>query len=183
MAFNPNASQLSQEQILQQVFDPTDNTLAVDATVTATISDIEISYEGNTLVVNPDGSLNADVVISASSDSIKSHTYDASGNPIGSTNGGLDVSLIGLNSFSTSQYTIGTSAVQLTPSPLSNRSSISIKAITSTSIYIGNSNTVTTSTGYPLFNDDVLNMDLSTTQQIWAISGSAGQTICVLELA
>src|SRR5579863_1728026 len=102
MAFNPNASQLSGEQIIQQVFNPADNSLKVDATVVATIGDVVINADtssvtignpnnSNVLIPNADGSINVDVVLTATADSIKSYIYDASGNAIGSTSGALNV--------------------------------------------------------------------------------------------
>lgn len=91
----------------------------------------------------------------------------------------------GLNSFKTTQYTVGTSVMQITPTPLTNRSSISLRvtAINNSAIYIGNDNTLTTSTGYPLYNGDTLQMDLTPSNSIYAISDSPGQTLFVLEIA
>lgn len=100
--------------------------------------------------------------------------------------GPVDVIIDGLNTFQTSQYTIGTSAVQLTPVPLVNRSSISIKAVIPTFtdvVYIGNSPGVTSSTGYPLTNGDSLQMDLKPSQVIYAIGTTSGLKVCVLEIA
>jgi hypothetical protein len=99
--------------------------------------------------------------------------------------GSINVNLEGLTTFQTSQYTVGTSSVQITPTPMPNRSSIGFKAITTTStdaIYIGNSSSVTTSTGYPLFNHDTLEMDLEGTDTIYAVGTSTGQILCVVEL-
>lgn len=247
MSFNPSASNLSQEQILQQVFNASDNTLAVDATVTATISNVEIKdpNSGNSLSINSDGSLNANTIINATSDSIKSWTQDGTGNPIGSTTGALNVNikgggnasvgldgiiaplsstqmggidengnlqaltldpsgrllvdltgsstvtgtvssnLLGLNSFQTSQYTIGSSAVQLTVSPLTNRSSMVVKVKTTTAtdiVYVGATSSVTTSNGYALFSGDTLALDLTGTHQIWAIGSNTGQIVYILEI-
>jgi hypothetical protein len=98
----------------------------------------------------------------------------------------VPVTLAGLPTFQTSQYTVGTSAVQITAAPLTNRSSIGFKAITTAStyaIYIGNSSSVTAATGYPLFNDDTLNMDLTGANQIWAIASATAQTLAVVEIA
>jgi hypothetical protein len=102
-----------------------------------------------------------------------------------SSAGHLQISLDGLSTFQTSQYTVGVSAVQITTVPLTNRKSISIKAICSSNnvIYIGNSSGVTTSTGYPLYNDDTLNMDLTNSQVIYAIASASNQTLCALEIA
>ena len=131
--------------------------------------------------------INADEItlsIDSSTDSIEIATQ--AGVPLAiEPNGSLNVNVEGLDEFQTSRYTVGTSAIQLTPTPLSNRSAVSIKVITtsaSDAVYIGNSNGVTSGNGYFLFNADVLNMDLTSTQQIWAIGSSAGQLIAVLEI-
>jgi len=98
--------------------------------------------------------------------------------------GGNDVNLNGLNTFQTSQYAVDTTAVQITSSPLSGRSSLGLKALTisGSTVYIGNDSSVTTTTGYPLVNGDSLQMDLIATQEIWAISDNAGQTLCAIEI-
>lgn len=99
--------------------------------------------------------------------------------------GTVSTNVDGLNDFQTSQYTVGTSVVQITPTPLTNRSSISIRVIaTGTDIvYIGNSAGVTTSTGYPLYNGDTIQMDLTPGKTIYAIASAPGQTVCALEIA
>lgn len=91
----------------------------------------------------------------------------------------------GLDAFQTSQYSVGLTAVQLTPTPLANRSSISLSIIAEPNIavYIGNSNSVTIHSGYPLFNGNTLEMDLTPTGQIWVISEASDQTVAVLEIA
>lgn len=99
--------------------------------------------------------------------------------------GSINVDLAPLANFQTEQYTVGISPVQITPTPMANRNSIGFKAICTTpndAIYIGNSSGVTTSTGYPLFNHDTLEMDLKGGETIYAIATSDGQTLCVVEL-
>ena len=121
---------------------------------------------------------------------------DTAGNPITTTAGAVnvnisggtgasDVNLNGLTNFQTSQYIVGTSAVQLTPTPLTNRSSMSIKVTTTSSldaVYIGNSNAVTTSTGYALFSGDSFQLDLTPAHQVWVIGTSSGQIVYALEI-
>ncbi len=74
---NPNASQLDQTQILQRSFDESADRLRVDASVTASIGDVVINAEesdiaikdrvtDNLLKINADGSIDANVVVSAS---------------------------------------------------------------------------------------------------------------------
>lgn len=99
--------------------------------------------------------------------------------------GTVDANINGLNTFQTSQYTVGASSVHLTPVPLANRSSMSIKVMTTTStdvVYIGNSSGVTIASGYALFNGDSLQIDLIASQVVYAIGTSPGQTVYVLEI-
>lgn len=99
--------------------------------------------------------------------------------------GPVDTNEAGLDTFQTSQYTIGTSAVHLAPTPLVNRSSISltISADPNIAVYIGNSNSVTISNGYPLYDGSTIQLDLTPTGNIWAITSVPGQIIAVLEIA
>lgn len=107
--------------------------------------------------------------------------------PVSATiTGPIDTIIQGLATFQTSQYTVGTSAVQLTSTPLPNRSSLSIKAVISSStdfIYIGNSPGVTTASGYPLSNGESIQLDLTTFQVIYAIGSTSSLKVCVLEIA
>lgn len=91
----------------------------------------------------------------------------------------------GLADFQTSQYTVGATAVQLAPTPLANRSSLSITidADPNTAVFIGNSSSVTISTGYPLYNGSTLQLDLTPSGQIWAVCSTPGQIAAVLEIA
>lgn len=166
------------------------------------------------LLVNPDGSINVSGSVSTSNPSVgptgstapvqatemgavdsngklQALTVDPSGKLLvditgsSTVTGTVNANIEGLTSFKTSQYTIGTSAVQITPTPLTNRSSMSIKANTTSSldiVYVGNSNAVTSSTGYALFAGDSIQLDLTPAQQIWAIGTSAGQIAYVMEI-
>jgi hypothetical protein len=75
------ASNLDQQQIMQLVFDEKRKRLAVDATVVAKITDAQInaddsdigirdSVSGNSLSINPDGSINSNVAVDSAEDSI-----------------------------------------------------------------------------------------------------------------
>lgn len=163
------------------------------------ITQIKNGFNGGSddqLLVNPDGSIN---VNGGGSSTGNVNIHDSSGGPLTSTGGALNVNTTGsstvtgtvtantagLDAFQTSQYSIGLTAIQLVPTPLSNRSSISIavEADPNVAIFIGNSNTVTISTGYPLYDGSTLQLDLTPTGSIWAISGTSGQTVAVLEIA
>lgn len=90
-----------------------------------------------------------------------------------------------LSNFKTTQYTIGLTAIQLTPTPLTNRSSISLRvsATNGAAIFIAPTNAVTITNGYPLFDGDTLQMDLGTTNTLYAVSDTVNQTVAVLEIA
>lgn len=124
MAFNVNQSQLNEEQIIQQVY-----------------------------------------------------------NPLVSTSGGLTIDQGAFNTFQTSQQTVGVAAVQITPSPLANRSTVLIKLITTGPIYIGNSNSVTASNGFLLNENDTLSLKINVSQKIWIISGNSSDTVSIMEFS
>lgn len=99
--------------------------------------------------------------------------------------GEVTSNIAGLDVFQTGQYTVGTSAVQLTPTPLTNRSSMSIKlkgAANTDAVYVGNSSAVTSSTGFALFDGDSLQLDLKDSQPVWVIGSNPGQTVFVMEI-
>ena len=156
---------------------------------TTSVKDIQNEYY---LKVNADGSINTS---GGGSGGGSVDLNDGAGNPIGSTSGALNVSIqgstnvttteAGLTNFQTSQYTIGTAVVQITATPLTGRSSISLRvtATGSNAIFIGNSAGLTTTNGYPLYNGDTLQMDLTPTNSIYAVASAAGQTLYVLEIA
>lgn len=146
-------------------------------------------------VVTANFSAAQEVIISANDDSVKigdgaghfmAVNADGSINVLGTSTvtGTVNANINGLASFQTSQYTVGTSAVQITPTPLTGRSSLSLKATTTGGgvIYVGNSSGVTTSTGYPLFSGDSIQLDLTTAHSIYAIASVAGQTVYALEI-
>lgn len=116
-------------------------------------------------------------------------SVDANGfvnvNGVSTVVGPVTTEQAGLNSFQTSQYAIGTSAIQLAPTPLANRSSISItiEASPNIAVFVGNSSAVTISTGYPLYDGSTLQLDLTPSGSVWAISSVTGQTAAILEIA
>lgn len=116
------------------------------------------------LLVNPDGSINVN-----------------SGSSGGTTNSNIE----GLNSFQTSQYIVGTTPVQITPTPLASRSSMSmrIEASAGVPVYLGNSSAVSPTNGYPMYDGDTLAMDLTPTDTIYFVSTAPGQVVAVVELA
>ncbi len=165
---------LDGDHVLRQVYDPASESLKTLITANISgaqeviISDLDDSIKigngaGVYMAVNPDGSINTS----------------------GSSTVTGDVNLNGLTAMQTTQYTVGTSAVQLTPTPLANRSSINIKvSLTSNTevVYIGNSSGVTTSTGFALFNGDSIQLDITDATPLYAIGSASGQKVYCLEL-
>jgi hypothetical protein len=187
----PSPSNLDAAQVLQHAFDEASGSLRVEGTLGPAGGAVEITDGvNNATLTNVGGKEGLDVNvindvvldINQSTDSIA--IGDGTNLVKVDADGSLNVDITGLSSFQTSQYTIGTSSVKLTPTPLTDRSGISIKATTTSTnaIYIGNSSSVTSSTGFPLFNGDTLQMDLTGAQTIYAISSIPSQTLYVLEI-
>jgi len=115
-------------------------------------------------------------------------TVDAGGNlhVTGSStvSGTVSTDLNGLANFKTTKYTVGLTSVILATPALTNRSSMSFKAVCTggAAIFIGNSAGVTTLTGYILFNGDSLQLDLTGATSPYAIADAVGQTLYVLEI-
>lgn len=207
MSGAPQPSQLDSAQVLRHSFDDVNGRLRVETAATIVAGAVEVALDASTdsiaikdpnsgfaLTVNADGSLN---VVTNSATIANVNLHDASGNPLTSTGGALNVNSnstitgtvltkeAGSDDFKTSQYTIGLSVVQLAPVAIVGRTSLSIRVDKSNTgaVYIGNSNAVTTSTGYPLFAGDTLGMDLSDSKSVYAIADTANQKIALLEIS
>lgn len=176
---------------------------------------IKNGFEGGTddqLKVNPDGSINV-TGSSAGNPSVgpvgtpapTSGTAIAGINPEGNLtpvsvddNGFVNVNGIstisgpvtteqaGLNSYKTTQYTVGTTEVQLAPTPLSGRSSVSFKIHTSTAndfILFAQQAGQAALNGYRLDDGESIQLDITATSTIFVIGSSAGQLVYLLEMA
>lgn len=151
----------------------------------------------NQLKVNSDGSINVNGGGGGGTTNVNIH--DAAGNNLTSTAGALNVNTsgtstvtgtvtnheAGLIDWKASQFAVGVSAVQISPSPLANRSSISLKASCDAgqAIYVGKTSSVTISDGWELLNGETLQLDLTPAATIYAISGAANQNLFVIEIA
>lgn len=169
---------LDYSQVLQNVYDEGENRLRVDADITAVIPggiQVNINDTDDSIKIG-DGSGNYVKVNSNGSIDVNSTT---------TISGTIDTVEQGLNGFQTSQYTIGLTAVQITPTPLTNRSSMSLAIIATPNIpiYIGNSSSVTVNNGYPLYDGNTIELDLTPSGTIWAISTATGQVVAALEMA
>ncbi len=96
-----------------------------------------------------------------------------------------DTNIEGLNSFQTTQYIVGTSEIQITNPPLTNRSSISLKVVATgaNAIFICQASGSVLTEGFPLYNGDNLQMDLTPSGNIYVQATAAGQNLYVLEIA
>lgn len=165
------------------------------------------------LLVNPDGSINVNssggggnasvgtTGTTAPTSATEIAGVDPSGNLKGvsvDVNGFLNVSgtsvvsgnvtttEAGLTTFQTSQYTVNVAEQQLTPTPLSNRSSISLKVQTTDAtqgVYISPTAGNVAATGYLLFGGESLQMDLTPSGNIYVAATANGQRVYVLEIA
>jgi hypothetical protein len=152
----------------------------------------------NQLKVNSDGSINVNGGGGGGTTDVNIH--DSAGNSLTSTSGALNVNTTGsstvtgtvttnesgLNSYKTSQYTVGTSEVQLAPIPLANRSSVSFKVHTTSSndfILFAQAAGQAATNGYRLDDGESMQMDLTDSGSIYTIGSSPGQMVYLLEIA
>lgn len=100
MSLSSIGTKLDANQVLKQAYDESENRLRVDALVSATISDVTIvDKDGDPLNVNPDGSIDVNVLNSleldidaASGDNIA--ISDGTNTATVGTNGGLNVNIL-----------------------------------------------------------------------------------------
>lgn len=141
-----------------------DGSINVNATGGGVASNVSIVQGGNTAIVNPDGSLSVNTVNS----------------------GTQATNLTGLTDYKTSQYTIGLTEVQLAPTPLANRSSISFKIHTSGPaefVLFSQAPGSVAATGYRLDDGESMQLDLTGAGSIYVVGSSAGQIVYLVELA
>lgn len=163
-----------------------------------TIKDGFAGGSDNQLKVNDDGSIN--VVGGGSGGTTNVNIHDSSGGTLTSTSGALNVNTTGsstvsgtvttnesgLNDFQTSQYTVGLSEIQITPTPLANRSSISIKVRSSGAnegVLYSQAPGMVSTTGYLLEDGESMQLDLTDTGVIYVVGTAAGQKLYVVEIA
>lgn len=163
-----------------------------------TIKDGFSGGSDNQLRVNDDGSIN--VVGGGGGGTSNVNIHDSAGGTLTSTAGALNVNTsgsstvtgtvtsnqAGLDAYKTTQYTVGTSEIQLAPTPLSNRSSVSFKIHTTSGtdfVLFAQSPGQAAVNGYRLDDGESMQMDLTDTGNIYVIGSSAGQKIYLLEIA
>lgn len=77
--------------------------------------------------------------------------------------------------------TVGLTAVELAATPLAGRRFITIQNEGSVDVFIGHANTVTTANGIKVSKKSSATFELGEDIDVWAISGSAGQDVRVLQ--
>lgn len=140
-----------------------------------------ITSTGGALDVNIAGGVNVEVDLSHVDDSVR--LGDGTTLTDVTTDGRLETFHAPDSSAQAAAATVGTSAVELASSPLANRKKIIVQNNGSKAIYLGGANTVTTSNGICIPKGASFELDWGPNVDLWAISGTAGQDIRVMEVA
>lgn len=152
----------------------------------------------NQLRINDDGSIN--VVGGGGGGTTDVNIHDSAGGALTSTSGALNVNTTGsstvtgtvtteqagLATYQTTQYTVGVIEVQLAPTPLVNRSSVSFKVHTTSAndfVLFAQAPGVAATNGYRLDDGESMQMDLTGTGNIYVIGSSTGQIVYLIEIA
>jgi hypothetical protein len=187
-----------------QITDGTD-TLAINADGSLNVNfaagaAVEITDGTDTLAINADGSIN----VNLTDDGIPDDDPD-SGNPfkvgsravdgllsaVSASNDRADLlsdmyRRVWTNSSANVGMTVGTetvglTAVELAATPLAGRRFITIQNEGTVDVFIGHANTVTTANGIKISKKSSATFELGEDIDVWAISGSAGQDVRVLQ--
>lgn len=211
MAKNNFPSLLDGDQILGRVMDEANDRLRVTTEATVINGAVEVAIDadsgdtiaikdpvsGNILKINADGSINVDGGGGGGVSNV--NISDAAGNPLTSSGGALNVNTTGsstvtgtvttneagLADFSANQYTVTTSIQQIATSPLTGRSSITLKCgrDNSGTVFIKQDNSITASNSFFLYAGDCITLDLDDTGTIFALADMAGQVLGTIEMA
>ena len=164
-------------------------------TLTDITNDVNIADGGNSITVDA-----ADLDIrdlSSATDSIsavQSGTWDIGTitNVVSIDDNGGSITVDGAVSTTPDAYdlwdvqvnaAVGSTAVQLAATPLANRLNTIIENLGSQDMYIGNSNAVTTSTGFKIPKGTALEVNFGASATIWAITASGTTDVRVAEFA
>ncbi len=154
------------------------------ATDSVDVSGSEVSLDAATLAALES------VTVSATDLDIRDLTHVSDSVKVGdgteflaiNTDGSINTKFAAPSNPQTSVSTVGTTAVEIAATPLTDRTRILVQNNGSKAIYIGEDNTVTTSTGICLPKGASMELPYGETANIFAISGTAGQNVRVLEL-
>lgn len=191
-------TKLDGNQVLKQSYDDASNRIRVDAAISATLGEVVIKDpQGDHLNVNPDGSINTNIVSplaieidAADGDNIA--ISDGVDTMAVNNDGSINVNV--LNSASSGilpgglqgNLTLTTAntpyEVKVGASALSNRSVITILPMDA-DMYWGYDNTVSTSTGTPLYRHQFIEFDLnkSSNAKIYLVCANASRNARVTE--
>ena len=117
---------------------------------------------------------------------VGAHTSGVEQTPVGSTlNGDLKSADLLLGAGVQGALTVGTTAVEakVGGSRLANRKLLTVHNNSSSTIYWGYTSGVTTTTGTPLFKDQLVSWDISDTATVYLIASGAGNNTRVTESA
>jgi hypothetical protein len=174
----PAPSKLDSQQILPAAFEESTGRLRTTATATISgITEVSINQADDSIRIGDGTNLITSTNVAGK------QGLDV--NVISSTPSVADVNLNGLNAFQTTQYTLGLTATQLTPTPLTDRSSMIIKVSTTTPteiVWINDNSGMTVGDSFPLFNGDTLQLDLTPLESVYVLATVAGQKVYVLEI-
>lgn len=204
----PPASTLDANQVLQHSYDEATGEIRVQASISTTINDVEIvDGDGNHLVVNPDGSLNANVEVdSADGDSILvvgtengttggiQHVMrvsangtvivDATGSTVAATQSGTwNVNnLLNASGVQGSiSVTTTATAARVGGANLANRKNMTVWNNGTQTLYWGYTSGVTTANGTPLMINQQLIGDWGPSTTIFLIATSGSHDVRITE--
>jgi len=83
----------------------------------------------------------------------------------------------------TSTLTVGLTALEVGATPLAGRRGIIVQNLGNQAIYVGEDNTVTTSTGVEVEKGSSIELQWGEALNVWVISGTASQDVRVMEFA
>lgn len=185
------------------VFDTTDaNTIADSDSVGAYLRSSDGTLITHTTVGGKEAldvriaeGINVEVDLDAADDSVASHTFDGSGNAIGSTGGALDVNIasgtVDINDAALANTAIANAAISLTAantaedlvaSPLSDRKYLYVYNNDNRTMYVG-ANGVSAANGFPMPPSSMYQFRAGASIDIEFVSAKTGHDARTLELS
>lgn len=138
---------------------------------------IEITDGTDTLAINADGSINS--VVTATDLDIRDLSFATDSVDVT----GSEVKNDAYNTFKATAQTVTSTASQLAATSLTDRSRITVQNLGVKEIYVGEANTVTTSTGVRIARGASAEFDASATATLWAITPSGTADVRLMERA
>lgn len=158
---------LDANQVIRSVFDEENGRLRTDAIVSTEMGgDVEVAIDSVDDSITLGDDLGNHVTTTDAGSGIRALDVNVT-SPISAT-----VSPQGLNGpIDTGTITIGDTVTKVTPFPISDRASLSVRVWGSETVYFGR-NDVTTMDGYPKFQYEEIIIDLKESTELWAICES-----------